>query len=251
MGAEAQGSPELLGSFTKKILSVQHSIVPPSCRPGFYKAFTGNIKCSKCPPHSFSHEEGASLCHCEAGFFRAEKDPPTMACTRPPSPPRNVMFNLNETSLFLEWSPPSDTGGRKDVTYSVQCKLCGADPENCQLCGDDLRFVPRPRGLTDSSVTVLDFSAHANYTFEIESHNGVSALSPSPRPVAAITVSADQADLRLVSSHLIFLPWHSRRAKLEAGASFQVSPLHFMFRWGIDELRAKDPTHNSRTEGDK
>uniref|UniRef100_A0A8C9SMD9 Ephrin type-A receptor 6 n=1 Tax=Scleropages formosus TaxID=113540 RepID=A0A8C9SMD9_SCLFO len=180
------------------------------CRPGFYKAFTGNIKCSKCPPHSFSHEEGASLCHCEAGFFRAEKDPPTMACTRPPSPPRNVMFNLNETSLFLEWSPPSDTGGRKDVTYSVQCKLCGADPENCQLCGDDLRFVPRPRGLTDSSVTVLDFSAHANYTFEIESHNGVSALSPSPRPVAAITVSADQAGPAVVG--MIRKDWASQNS---------------------------------------
>ncbi|MFT7808035.1 ephrin type-A receptor 6-like, partial [Arapaima gigas] len=180
------------------------------CRPGFYKAFTGNINCSKCPPHSFSHDEGAALCRCETGFFRAEKDPPTMACTRPPSPPRNVMFNLNETSLFLEWSPPSDTGGRKDVTYSVQCKLCGADRENCQLCGDDLRFIPRPRGLTDASVTVLDFSAHANYTFEIESHNGVSALSSSPRSVAAITVSADQAGPPLVG--MVRKDWASQNS---------------------------------------
>ncbi|KAM9485289.1 ephrin type-A receptor 6-like isoform 4-T5 [Salvelinus alpinus] len=92
-----------------------------ACRPGFYKAFTGNIKCSKCPPHSFSYGEGAAVCHCEKAFYRAERDPPTMACTRPPSPPRNVVFNLNDTCLQLEWSPPSDMGGRRDLTYNVLC----------------------------------------------------------------------------------------------------------------------------------
>lgn len=53
-----------------------------ACRPGFYKAYAGNIKCSKCPPHSFSYGEASAICRCEKGFFRAEKDPPTMACTR-------------------------------------------------------------------------------------------------------------------------------------------------------------------------
>lgn len=55
---------------------------PPACHPGFYKAYAGNVKCSKCPPHSFSYGQGATICRCETGFFRAEKDPPTMACTR-------------------------------------------------------------------------------------------------------------------------------------------------------------------------
>ncbi|KAJ8252851.1 hypothetical protein GJAV_G00206290 [Gymnothorax javanicus] len=169
-----------------------------SCRPGFYKAFAGNIKCSKCPPHSFSYDEGSALCQCEKGFFRAEKDPPTMACTRPPSPPRNVVFNINETSLFLEWSPPSDMGGRKDLTYNVLCKRCGADARQCEMCGGDLRFIPRPQGLINASVTVLDFTAHANYTFEIESFNGVSEMSTFPRPVAAITISTDQGGPSLV-----------------------------------------------------
>lgn len=54
----------------------------PACHPGFYKAFAGNIKCSKCPPHSYSYGEGAAICRCEKGFYRADKDPPTMACTR-------------------------------------------------------------------------------------------------------------------------------------------------------------------------
>ncbi|XP_071002650.1 ephrin type-A receptor 6-like [Oncorhynchus clarkii lewisi] len=163
-----------------------------ACRPGFYKAFAGNIKCSKCPPHSFSYLEGAAVCHCEKAFYRAARDPPTMACTRPPSPPRNVVFNLNDTCLLLEWSPPSDMGGRRDLTYNVLCKRCGPEPDQCQLCGEELRFVPRPQGLTNAMVTVMDFSAHANYTFEIESLNGVSEMSHFPRPVAAITVSTDQ-----------------------------------------------------------
>ncbi|XP_062313032.1 LOW QUALITY PROTEIN: ephrin type-A receptor 6-like [Osmerus eperlanus] len=169
-----------------------------ACRPGFYKAFAGNIKCSKCPPHSFSYGEGAALCLCEKGFFRSQKDPPTMACTRPPSPPRNLVFNLNDTSLLLEWNPPSDTGGRRDLTYNVLCKRCGPEPDQCQLCEEELRFLPRHQGLTNATVTVVDFSSHANYTFEIESMNGVSDLSSFPRPVAAITVSTDQGGPSLV-----------------------------------------------------
>ncbi|KAI9538280.1 hypothetical protein NQZ68_016290 [Dissostichus eleginoides] len=163
-----------------------------ACQPGFFKAYAGNINCSKCPPHSFSYGEGAAICRCETGFFRAERDPPSMACTRPPSPPRNLLFNLNDTSLMLEWSPPSGTGGRRDLTYNVQCKRCGPEPDQCQFCEEELRYLPRQLGLTNATVTVMDFSAHANYTFEIESLNGVSEMSSFPRPVAIITVSTDQ-----------------------------------------------------------
>uniref|UniRef100_A0A8D0ENG3 Ephrin type-A receptor 6 n=1 Tax=Strix occidentalis caurina TaxID=311401 RepID=A0A8D0ENG3_STROC len=163
-----------------------------ACRPGFYKAFAGNVKCSKCPPHSLTYLEATSVCQCEKGYFRAEKDPPTMACTRPPSAPRNVIFNINETALMLEWSPPSDTGGRKDLTYSVICKKCGSDASQCEICGGGIRFIPRHTGLINSSVTVLDFVSHVNYTFEIEATNGVSELSFSPKQFTAITVTTDQ-----------------------------------------------------------
>ncbi|KAM6446691.1 ephrin type-A receptor 6 isoform 1-T1 [Liasis olivaceus] len=163
-----------------------------ACRSGFYKAFAGNIKCSKCPPHSQTFMEATSVCQCEKGYFRADKDPPTMACTRPPSAPRNVIFNINETALMLEWSPPSDTGGRKDLTYSVICKKCGSDTSQCEICGGGIRFVPRHSGLINSSVTVLDFVSHVNYTFEIEATNGVSELSFSPKQFTAITITTDQ-----------------------------------------------------------
>uniref|UniRef100_A0A8C2H7Y8 Ephrin type-A receptor 6 n=1 Tax=Cyprinus carpio TaxID=7962 RepID=A0A8C2H7Y8_CYPCA len=169
-----------------------------ACRPGFYKAFAGNIKCSKCPPHSSSHTEGSAQCHCEKNYYRASKDPPTTACTRPPSSPRNLVFNINETALFLEWTPPSDTGGRKDVSYNVFCFRCGADGQDCEACNSNVRFVPTPTGLTSTSVVVQDFVAHVNYTFQIEALNGVSGLRRSERQLANITVSTEQAGPSLV-----------------------------------------------------
>uniref|UniRef100_A0A8C1WLG9 Ephrin type-A receptor 6 n=1 Tax=Cyprinus carpio TaxID=7962 RepID=A0A8C1WLG9_CYPCA len=168
------------------------------CGPGFYKAFAGNIKCSKCPPHSSSHTEGSAQCHCEKNYYRASKDPPTTACTRPPSSPRNLVFNINETALFLEWTPPSDTGGRKDVSYNVFCFRCGADGQACEACNSNVRFVPKPTGLTSTSVVVQDFVAHVNYTFQIEALNGVSGLGRSERQLANITVSTEQAGPSLV-----------------------------------------------------
>uniref|UniRef100_A0A8C9UZ63 Ephrin type-A receptor 6 n=1 Tax=Scleropages formosus TaxID=113540 RepID=A0A8C9UZ63_SCLFO len=180
------------------------------CRIGFYKAFPGNIKCSKCPPNSFSHDEGSALCQCEKNYFRAPKDLSTMACTRPPSAPRNLVFNINETSLVLEWSPPVDTGGRRDLSYNVLCKKCGMDPQQCEPCGGELRFVPRPVGLTSTSVTVLDLVAHTNYTFEVESINGVSQFSTLPRPVSSITVSSDQGGPSLVG--MVKKDWASQNS---------------------------------------
>ncbi|XP_058153732.1 ephrin type-A receptor 5 isoform X5 [Dasypus novemcinctus] len=94
------------------------------CRPGFFKASPHSQSCSKCPPHSYTHEEASTSCVCEKDYFRRESDPPTMACTRPPSAPRNAISNVNETSVFLEWIPPADTGGRKDVSYYIACKKC-------------------------------------------------------------------------------------------------------------------------------
>lgn len=113
---------------------------------------------------------------------------------------------------MLEWSPPSDTGGRKDLTYSVICKKCGSDASQCEICGGGIRFIPRHTGLINSSVTVLDFVSHVNYTFEIEATNGVSELSFSPKQFTAITVTTDQdgkslyctsATLPLSSMHIL------------------------------------------------
>ncbi|XP_064499802.1 ephrin type-A receptor 3 isoform X4 [Pseudopipra pipra] len=164
-----------------------------ACRPGFYKASAGNVKCAKCPPHSSTYEDASLNCRCEKNYFRSEKDPPSMACTRPPSAPRNVISNINETSVILDWSWPLDTGGRKDVTFNIICKKCGGNTKMCEPCSDNVRFLPRQTGLTNTTVTVVDLLAHTNYTFEIDAVNGVSDLSTLSRQFAAVSVTTNQA----------------------------------------------------------
>ncbi|XP_070787249.1 ephrin type-A receptor 6-like, partial [Enoplosus armatus] len=173
------------------------------CMPGFFKAYAGNTKCTKCPPHSSSHDQAATICHCDKGFYRDIKDSSTMACTRPPSAPRNLVSLINDTALFLQWMPPSDTGGRKDITYNILCQRCdGGDGDGgaiqCEPCEPDLRFIPRPLGLTGTSVAILDFAMHANYTFHVEALNGVSGLGVAARSLANVTVNTHQAGPALV-----------------------------------------------------
>ncbi|XP_008402573.1 ephrin type-A receptor 6-like [Poecilia reticulata] len=167
-----------------------------ACKPGYFKAFAGNTKCSKCPQHSSSHDQAATICHCDKGFYRGIKDPSSMACTRPPSAPRNLISLINDTALFLQWMPPINTGGRSDITYNVLCQRCdGGDVgvSQCEPCEPDLRFIPRPLGITGTSVAILDYAMHTNYTFHVEAVNGVSGLGVAPRSLANVTVNTHQA----------------------------------------------------------
>lgn len=130
----------------------------------------------------------------------------------PPSAPRNLVSLINDTALFLQWMPPKDTGGRKDVTYNILCERCdGTDADSgvtqCEPCEPDLRFIPRPLGLTGTSVAVLDFAMHANYTFHVEAVNGVTGLAVSVRSLANVTVNTHQAgELQSSSSLQCYFP---------------------------------------------
>ncbi|XP_041658755.1 ephrin type-A receptor 4b [Cheilinus undulatus] len=162
------------------------------CRPGTYKASATDAYCTKCPPHSSSPQEQADECVCEKGFYRAESDPRSMACTRPPSAPENPISTVNETCVMLEWSPPRDTGGRGDVTYSLHCRKCSGDGRKCTPCGSSVHFIPRQFGLMSASVLVTDLQPDSNYSFTVESQNGVSDLSPTPRGTVIINVTTSQ-----------------------------------------------------------
>ncbi|KAM6948344.1 LOW QUALITY PROTEIN: ephrin type-A receptor 3-like, partial [Aplochiton taeniatus] len=162
------------------------------CRPGSYKASAQDAYCTKCPPHSASPLEQASECPCERGYYRAEADPRSMACTRPPSAPENPVTTVNETCVTLEWSAPRDPGGRGDVTYSLQCRKCSADGRRCTPCGGGVHFVPRQFGLQAALVLVTDLLPHSNYSFTVESQNGVSDLSPAPRGALVVNVTTSQ-----------------------------------------------------------
>ncbi|RMC13231.1 hypothetical protein DUI87_10765 [Hirundo rustica rustica] len=115
------------------------------------------------------------------------------AQVRPPSAPQNLIFNINQTTVSLEWSPPADNGGRSDVTYRILCKRCSWEQGECVPCGSNIGYMPQQTGLVDNYVTVMDLLAHANYTFEVEAVNGVSDLSRSQRLFAAVSITTGQA----------------------------------------------------------
>ncbi|XP_063459874.1 ephrin type-A receptor 5 isoform X5 [Pan paniscus] len=145
------------------------------------------------PPKMHCSAEGEWLvpigkCMCKAGY--EEKNG---TCQGPPSAPRNAISNVNETSVFLEWIPPADTGGRKDVSYYIACKKCNSHAGVCEECGGHVRYLPRQSGLKNTSVMMADLLAHTNYTFEIEAVNGVSDLSPGARQYVSVNVTTNQA----------------------------------------------------------
>ncbi|CAL9688863.1 unnamed protein product [Knipowitschia caucasica] len=104
-----------------------------ACPVGFYKAKSSDVGCAKCPPHSYSLKEGTAVCECHSGFYRADSDPPAMACTQPPSAPQQLISVVNKTSVVLEWSPPRRLGGRSDTSYNVECLICQSSKGNKML----------------------------------------------------------------------------------------------------------------------
>jgi len=110
----------------------------------------------------------------------------------PPSAPRNVSFSLTGTQLSLWWQPPSDHGGRKDLTYTVFCQRCHF--LSCDPCEPGVVFSPSSSGLTKTAVDVDGLEAYTNYTFAVEAHNGVSGMGPAPQRTApAVWVAVGHA----------------------------------------------------------
>eukprot|EP00063_Salmo_salar_P019710 XP_013994545.1 PREDICTED: ephrin type-A receptor 5 isoform X2 [Salmo salar] len=163
------------------------------CRAGFFRSVLQTPACSKCPPHSFARVQGSIACTCEDGYYRRDSDPPNMACTRPPSAPRNAISNVNETSVFLEWAVPEETGGRKDVSYNILCRKISVDSRRYEECDSTVRFLPQRNSLRNNSVMVADLLAHTNYTFEVEAVNGVSELTNPGRQFVSLNVTTNQA----------------------------------------------------------
>uniref|UniRef100_A0A8C5UG29 Ephrin type-B receptor 3 n=1 Tax=Malurus cyaneus samueli TaxID=2593467 RepID=A0A8C5UG29_9PASS len=164
-----------------------------ACGPGTFKSKQGEGPCSPCPPNSRTTSGAAMVCTCRNGFFRADTDSADSACTSVPSAPRNVISNVNETSLVLEWSEPQDTGGRDDLLYNVICKKCSVERRLCTRCDDNVEFVPRQLGLTERRIYISNLMAHTQYTFEIQAVNGISNKSPFPPHFASVNITTNQA----------------------------------------------------------
>ncbi|XP_072219346.1 ephrin type-B receptor 1 isoform X3 [Leuresthes tenuis] len=170
-----------------------------ACPPGTFKSTQGPGLCLQCPPNSRSTSEAATVCVCRNGYYRGDADQPDEPCTSVPSSPRNVISIVNETSVILEWHAPRETGGREDVVYNIVCKKCRADRRSCSHCDDNVDFVPRQLGLTETRVFISNLWAHTLYSFEIQAVNGVSNKSPYPAQHVAIDITTNQAAPSIVS----------------------------------------------------
>lgn len=126
-----------------------------------------------------------------------------------PSSPRNVISIVNETSVILEWHSPRETGGREDVVYNIVCKKCRADRRSCSHCDDNVDFVPRQLGLTETRVFISNLWAHTLYSFEIQAVNGVSNKSPYPAQHVSIDITTNQAGkwLLWLGVMIIMMTW--------------------------------------------
>ncbi|ETE55955.1 Ephrin type-A receptor 8, partial [Ophiophagus hannah] len=119
--------------------------------------------------------------------------------------------SVNGTTVTLDWAPPLDKGGRQDITYNVICHRCTWGGGHCESCGPGIRFLPQQMNLAQGSLSISNLLAHTNYSFSVESVNGVSDLSfQSPRFVA-VNITTNQAGRRKcahpTSSLLSMLCW--------------------------------------------
>lgn len=106
-----------------------------------------------------------------------------------PSPPKLLAATTAQMAtgkLELSWSPPGDTGGRSDITYSVVCECC--EGSVCQPCGEKVRYEPSNTDIRETSVIVSELEPHLNYTFTVEARNGVSQYT-SERATSTISTA--------------------------------------------------------------
>ncbi|XP_068453166.1 ephrin type-A receptor 2 isoform X1 [Clinocottus analis] len=197
------------------------------CLPGFFKAAASGDKCEICPANTQQLDSGALFCPCTDGFYRAPTDPPSGPCSGLPSSPRDLVATTTQLStgkLLLSWSPPEDTGGRTDITYSVECQRC--EGIVCQLCGEKVRYEPASTGLTHTKVSVSELDAHLNYTFTVEAHSGVSmfASQATPRSNRPPSTSALTTSLHYTETPRITMMRLVERTSTSLSLSWDVSP---------------------------
>uniref|UniRef100_A0A8C2QPX0 Ephrin type-A receptor 2 n=1 Tax=Capra hircus TaxID=9925 RepID=A0A8C2QPX0_CAPHI len=220
------------------------SLVLGACSPGFFKPEASESPCLECPAHTLPSSEGATTCECEDGYFRAPQDPLSLPCTRPPSAPHYLTAVGMGAKVELRWTPPQDSGGREDLTYSVSCEQCWPESGECGPCEASVRYSEPPLGLTRTSVTISDLEPHMNYTFTVEARNGVSGLV-STRSFRTASVSINQTEPPKVKLE--------SRSTTSLSVSWIIPPLQQSRVWKYEVTYRKKGDSNSynvrRTEG--
>ncbi|KAM4611865.1 ephrin type-B receptor 4b isoform 2-T2 [Polymixia lowei] len=175
--------PPLVRAFASFPETVPHSLVEQAQGVCVENAVTPPGEQAR-PPSMLCGEDGkwvgqpTSNCGCRPGYEATDSD---LRCRGPPSAPRSVVTQINDTMVTLEWSEPLDRGGRGDLTYTILCSRCGGATGNskgaCSPCDDSVLYRPAQRGLTQRRVVVWGLKPHSNYSLTVQSLNGVSALS--------------------------------------------------------------------------
>uniref|UniRef100_A0A9J7YVJ1 receptor protein-tyrosine kinase n=1 Tax=Cyprinus carpio carpio TaxID=630221 RepID=A0A9J7YVJ1_CYPCA len=161
-----------------------------ACGSGQYKASVGGSLCRMCPDNSNTHSPGSSVCLCRPGFHRAASDLPDSSCTRPPSAPRSIVYQINDTVVTLEWSEPLDRGGRSDLSYSVECVRCRGSA--CVPCADSVTYRPGQVGVAGRRVIIRGLLPHTTYTFTVIAQNGVSAVSHASPASSSVNITTSR-----------------------------------------------------------
>lgn len=97
----------------------------------------------------------------------------------PPSAPRNLSVIFQDQSVIVvAWLPPSDSGGREDVVYDVNCFQCDSSPDcnNRHPCNGKLEFWPMKFNNPYTHVTVTGLLSNTSYLLRVTAENGVSYL---------------------------------------------------------------------------
>ncbi|KAF5284139.1 hypothetical protein FQR65_LT00139 [Abscondita terminalis] len=209
------------------------------CPPGTFKAETGDGLCESCPDNSKALSSGYNECKCNNGYYRAAKDPKSMACTQPPSAPQNLTINfVDQSTVILSWSSPQDLGGRADIFYRVKCDACTFGI---------VQYTPSSETFNDTKVTVTGLNAVTTYRFQIFAENGVSHLSIKGSPEysdivvtteASVASSIPNVRITSVKSTEISLSWDAPSIDDVENGIIESYEVHYFVRNDNDHTNA-------------
>uniref|UniRef100_A0A8C6NIJ5 receptor protein-tyrosine kinase n=1 Tax=Nothobranchius furzeri TaxID=105023 RepID=A0A8C6NIJ5_NOTFU len=150
------------------------------CPVGYFKAVSGSVPCSVCPPNSRTSLEGSSVCECRSSFYRAPIDANSSAS--PPSAPVSLTWEYESADggVSLRWRPPVDMGGRAEVWYGVVCRICPSptfsNPAACSWCGEGVTFSPSQTYLKQTKVTLNNLLTRVTYLIQVLSDGTTASL---------------------------------------------------------------------------
>lgn len=100
-----------------------------------------------------------------------------------------------------------DSGGRTDLSYTVECSLCGSPRGPCSPCGDSVSYRPSQRGLLGRRVVVWGLMPHTTYTFSIQALNGVSQSNGKGAPSDRVNITTSHEGERGMFGFVVGVAW--------------------------------------------